>query len=101
MTPETAIVVAIGIPLVGALAIALAGRIGANVREAVTAITSLSLIAVVWGLLPTLMDGGRPSVEISQVMPGLSIAFTVEPLGMLFAALASGLWLVNSLYARE
>jgi len=99
MTPETAIVVAIGIPLVGALAIALAGRIGANVREAVTAITSLSLIAVVWGLLPTLMDGGRPSVEISQVMPGLSIAFTVEPLGMLFAALASGLWLVNSIYS--
>jgi multicomponent Na+:H+ antiporter subunit D len=99
MTPETAILVAIGIPLVGALAIALAGRISPNLREAATAITSLSLIWVVWGLLPILMDGGRPSVEISQVMPGLTIAFTVEPLGMLFAALASGLWLINSIYS--
>ena len=99
MTPETAILVAIGIPLVGALAIALAGRIGPNIREAATAITSVSLIWVVWGLLPLLMDGGRPSIEVSEVMPGLSIAFTVEPLGMLFAALASGLWLINSIYS--
>ena len=99
MTPETAILVAIVIPLVGALAIALAGRISANLREAATAITSVSLIWVVWSLLPILMDGGRPSVEVSEVMPGLSIAFSVEPLGMLFAALASGLWLINSIYS--
>jgi multicomponent Na+:H+ antiporter subunit D len=99
MTPETAILVAIGLPLIGALAIALAGRIGPNIRETATAITSVSLIWVVWGLLPIIMDGGRPSVEVSQVMPGLSIAFTVEPLGMLFAALASGLWLINSIYS--
>jgi multicomponent Na+:H+ antiporter subunit D len=99
MIPETAILVAIVLPLVGALAIVLAGRIGPNIREAATAITSLSLIWVVWGLLPTLMDGGRPSVEVSELMPGLTIAFTVEPLGMLFAALASGLWLINSIYS--
>jgi multicomponent Na+:H+ antiporter subunit D len=99
MTAESAILVAIGLPLVGALLIALAGRIGPNVREAATALTSISLIWVVWGILPTIMQGGRPAVEVSQVMPGLSIAFTVEPLGMLFAALASGLWLINSLYS--
>jgi multicomponent Na+:H+ antiporter subunit D len=99
MTAESAILVAIVIPLIGALAIALAGRIGPNIREAATTITSVSLIFVVWGLLPTIMQGGRPAVEVSQVMPGLSIAFTVEPLGMLFAALASGLWLINSLYS--
>ncbi|MGX9459611.1 monovalent cation/H+ antiporter subunit D family protein [Shewanella sp. A14] len=99
MTPETTILVAIGLPLVGALAISLAGRIGPNIREAATAITSVSLIWVVWGLIPTLMEGGSPSVEVSEVMPGLTIAFTVEPLGMLFAALASGLWLINSIYS--
>lgn len=41
MIPETAILVAIGIPLVGALAIALAGRLSPNIREAATAITSV------------------------------------------------------------
>lgn len=99
MSPETAILVAIGLPLTGALGIALAGRIGPNLREMVTLLTAVSLIWVVWGLLPVLMDGGRPAVAVSQVMPGLAIAFKVEPLGMLFAALASGLWLINSIYS--
>ncbi|MEP7706653.1 monovalent cation/H+ antiporter subunit D family protein [Paraglaciecola sp. 25GB23A] len=99
MTAETAILMAIIVPLFGALAIVLAGRISPNLREAATAVTSISLIFVVWGLLPTIMDGGRPAIEVSELMPGISIAFKVEPLGMLFAALASGLWLINSIYS--
>lgn len=99
MTPVTAILVAICLPAAGALAIALAGRISPNLREAVTLVTAAALIWVVWGLLPILMGGGRPSVEVSQIMPGLVIAFKVEPLGMLFAALASGLWIINSIYS--
>ena len=99
MTAEMSILLAIVVPLVGALAIALAGRISPNLREAATAITSIALIFVVWSLLPEVMDGGRPAIEVSQLMPGISIAFKVEPLGMLFAALASGLWLINSIYS--
>jgi multicomponent Na+:H+ antiporter subunit D len=99
VSPATAILVAIVLPLIGALAIILAGRVSANLREAVTLTTAGTLIWVVWGLLPTLMAGGRPAIEVSQVMPGLTIAFKVEPLGMLFAALASGLWLINSIYS--
>ena len=45
------------------------------------------------------MDGGRPFVRIAEIVPGVEIAFRVEPLGMLFAALASGLWIVNSIYS--
>lgn len=99
MIPETAILTAICLPLAGALAIAVAGRISPNLREATTLLTAAALIWVVWGLMPTLMAGGRPAVEVSEVMPGLTIAFRVEPLGMLFAALASGLWLINSVYS--
>jgi multicomponent Na+:H+ antiporter subunit D len=99
VTPETAILVAIGLPLAGAFAIALAGRVSPNLREAATLTTAAALIWVVWGLLPTLLEGGRPAVEVSHVMPGLVIAFKVEPLGMLFAALASLLWIINSIYS--
>ncbi len=99
MNPETAILVAIVLPVAGALAIALAGRIGPNLRETMTLVTAAALIWVVWGMLPTLMADGRPAVTVGEVMPGLSIAFRVEPLGMLFAALASGLWLINSVYS--
>tara|TARA_R110001599_G_scaffold325504_1_gene537699 strand:- start:71270 stop:72736 length:1467 start_codon:yes stop_codon:yes gene_type:complete len=99
MTAEATILAAICLPLAGALAIALAGRVSPNLRESVTLITAAVLAWLVWSMLPTLMAGGRPGVEVSEVMPGLNIAFKVEPLGMLFSALASGLLIVNSIYS--
>ena len=45
------------------------------------------------------MAGGRPALRLFEVLPGLELAFSVEPLGMLFALIASGLWIVNSLYS--
>lgn len=33
------------------------------------------------------------------IVDGVDIAFSVEPLGMLFALIASGLWIVNSIYS--
>jgi multicomponent Na+:H+ antiporter subunit D len=99
MTEQTAILLALALPLFGAVGIALAGRVSANLREAVTLTTAGGLAWVVWGLLPGVLDGGRPSVSVAEVLPGVSIAFQVEPLGMLFAALASGLWIVNSIYS--
>ena len=99
MTVETQILLALAIPLVGAIGIALAGRVGANLREAVTLTTAGALAWSVWSLLPLVMNGGRPSVTVAEFLPGLRLAFEVEPLGMLFAALASGLWIVNSIYS--
>ena len=85
-------------PLLGAVGIALAGR-WPNLRETVTLVTASVLALAVWSLAPGIMDGGRPGVVVAEVFGGLSIAFSVEPLGMLFAALASTLWIVNSVYS--
>ena len=34
-----------------------------------------------------------------ELFSGLPVAFRVEPLGMIFALVASGLWIVNSIYS--
>jgi multicomponent Na+:H+ antiporter subunit D len=99
MTAPNAILVALALPLFGALAIALAGRISANLRETATLLTAGGLAFTVWQIVPVVMAGGRPAVTLAEVLPGISIAFTVEPLGMLFAALASSLWIINSIYS--
>ena len=99
MSVETQILLALALPLAGALGIALAGRVGANLREAVTLTTAGALAWNVWSLIPMVMDGDRPSVTAARVLPGVDIAFEIEPLGMLFAAPASGLWIVNSIYS--
>ena len=99
MSAQASILLALVVPLIGAVGIALAGRVNANLREAVTLITATALALVVWGLVPEIMGGGRPSLWLTQVLPGVAIEFQVEPLGMLFAALASGLWIINSIYS--
>lgn len=99
MRADTAILVALALPLFGALGIALAARVNTNLREAVTLVTACALAWTVWGLLPDVMAGGRPSVHLGELVPGIQVAFRVEPLGMLFAALAAGLWIVNSVYS--
>ena len=99
MSAQNAILVALALPLAGALAIALAGRVSANLRETVTLVTAGGLAYTVWQIVPEIMAGGRPGVTLAEVLPGISLAFTVEPLGMLFAALASSLWIINSIYS--
>ncbi len=97
-TPAELVLAAMAVPTLGAALIWQAGRVP-NLREAVTLTTAVLLLAVVLALLPTVLAGGRPALTLFTVMPGLQIAFEVEPLGMLFALIASGLWIVNSLYS--
>ncbi len=99
MNAQNAILVALTVPLIGALGIAMAGRFSANLRESVTLLTAGGLAWTVWSIVPEVMAGGRPGVTLAEVLPGISIAFEVEPLGMLFAALASSLWIINSIYS--
>ena len=98
MTPTSAIAFSIGLPLFGALLIVLQDRYP-NIREAITLITAACLILVVLTILPAVYEGGRPGFVAFEIMPGLPIAFEAEPLGMLFALVSSGLWLVTSFYS--
>ncbi|MCY4198617.1 MAG: proton-conducting transporter membrane subunit [Gammaproteobacteria bacterium] len=99
MSAELAILASLALPLAGAVLIAFAGRIGVNVREAATMLIAGALALIVWSLVPAVAAGERPQVSVAEVLPGIELAFAVEPLGMLFAALASMLWIVNSLYS--
>ena len=99
MSSEALIVLAIVAPLLGAVGIVLAGHKRPNLREAVTLVTAVGLVALVWSLLPGIVAGDRPYIRLLEFIPGLAVEFRVEPLGMLFAALASLLWVVNSIYS--
>jgi len=93
------ILLALGLPLLGAVGIALAGRINANLREGVTLATAGALAWAVYSQVPGLFAGERPELALFEVVAGIEVAFRIEPLGMMFAALASGLWIVNSIYS--
>jgi hypothetical protein len=90
--------VALLLPVAGALLIAATGK-WPNLREAVTLSTGGLLLLAVMTIYSDLEAGARPALVLVETLPGLPIALAVEPLGMLFALLASFLWIVTSLYA--
>jgi multicomponent Na+:H+ antiporter subunit D len=98
VTPAQLIAAALLVPAAGAAGIALAGR-WPNLREGVTLAAAALLFACVLALLPTVLAGGVPQLFVLEMLPGIALGFRVEPLGMLFALVASGLWIVNSVYS--
>jgi multicomponent Na+:H+ antiporter subunit D len=98
MSTETAIALSLAVPLFGALLIGLFGR-WPDLRETVTLTTAGALFATVLSILPAVAAGRRPGFVLADLFPELAVKFVVEPLGMLFALIASGLWIVTSIYS--
>jgi multicomponent Na+:H+ antiporter subunit D len=99
LSATTAVGLAVAWPFAGIVLIALFRR-WPNIRETASLVTAGSLFGVVAGvILPAVQGGARPRLDIVEVLPGLSLAFEVEPLGMLFALVASGLWIVTTLFS--
>lgn len=98
MTPEFLLVASLLSPVAGGILILAAGRSpGARdilmvAAAVVTAVFTLMLAAQV-------LDGARPVLTLHQLMPGLPIGFAVEPLGMIFAAVAGTLWPITAVYS--
>ena len=82
MSVPVAVALAVVWPLAGAL---------------LTAGSLIALVAAV--ILPEVAAGGRPRIDLVEVLPGVALAFEVEPLGILFGLVASGLWIVTTLYS--
>jgi multicomponent Na+:H+ antiporter subunit D len=98
MTPSTLMLLAVLLPLLAVGPIALAGR-HPNLREAVSLGAGGLLVLVVLTLGGHLSEGTLEPLVLGEMLPGLTIAFALEPLGMLFAVVAATLWPVTILYA--
>ena len=98
MTPEMMIWIGMGLPL---LAVGLTYLFGSipNLREACTLLVGVVLFGVTCVLANHVFAGERPVWTVGPMLPGFNIAFKVEPLGMLFALVASGLWIVTTVYS--
>jgi multicomponent Na+:H+ antiporter subunit D len=95
---ELMLQLAIIIPLLSTFVIFATGK-QPNLRESVTIISSLVLIFLVANLYQGVLAGKSITAFWWELLPGLTISFDIEPLGMLFALIASFLWLVTTIYA--
>ena len=98
MSEQAALIGVVVVPLLGALAVVLAGS-RPNLREAMSLGAGVVLLALVVRLLPRALSGDWPTTVLAEPIPGLSLAFSAEPLGMLFGLIASFLWIVTTVYS--
>jgi len=86
------------VSLVAVVPIVLSSR-RPNVRESWTILAGLIKFGLVLSMLPTVLAGNTVEFTLWKILPQLSIQFRVDAMGMLFALVASLLWIVTSIYS--
>ncbi|MCP5087014.1 MAG: monovalent cation/H+ antiporter subunit D family protein [Rhodobacteraceae bacterium] len=97
MDTNTLIFLAMLIPT-AAMAGNMAFRHLPDVRDGFTFVCAVLTFCCVLGILSNVGNGTTEEVSLFEVFPGLDLAFNVEPLGLLFALVASGLWIITHVY---
>ncbi len=98
MSSTLALGLALALPAVGAALIAAFQR-RPNLRDAVSLATAAALFLLVLSLARPVLAGGRPELVLAEWLPGLALVLKLEPLGLLFALVAAGLWFVSGIYS--
>ena len=84
--------------LIAIIPISLSGN-SENKREFFTFAAAAIKVGLVFAMLPTILGGDTISYTLVSIIPGLSIAFKVDAFGILFAIIASCLWIVTTIYS--
>jgi multicomponent Na+:H+ antiporter subunit D len=86
------------VSLVGTALIVLTRR-RPNLREACSLVTALLKFGIVASMLPIVLSGYTIHHTLLTFLPGVSLEFRVDALGILFALIASFLWIVTTVYS--
>jgi multicomponent Na+:H+ antiporter subunit D len=70
-----------------------------NLREAWTLIAAAIKFALVAALLPGALAGRVAVINLLEISPGVSLSLRADAFGVFFALIASGLWIVTSIYS--
>ncbi|MEE0740736.1 MAG: monovalent cation/H+ antiporter subunit D family protein [Emergencia sp.] len=88
------------IPLTAsALILLYGGRIKENLREGITLGAAILMVVCVFSMLPEVLSGNSFTVSLFRIADGITFALKADAVGMVFACVASGLWIITSVYS--
>lgn len=92
--------IAIGAALLAALLILFLGnRLRPNVRESITLTAAVVMAGVIFSMAPQVLEGNVYTVTLWSIADGLELKLKTDGAGMVFACIASGLWILTSVYS--
>lgn len=86
------------IPLFGALVV-MTMKNHPNIREFISSCASILLFIIVLSFIPALKAGQTLVYPIFHILPGLSITLRADGFSMIFAMVASSLWMIAVFYS--
>lgn len=89
---------AVMIPLFGALVV-MTLKNNVNLRETVSFCASVLLFCVVLSFIPAIREGKTLVYTVFNLLPGLSITLRADGFSMIFAMVASSLWMIAVFYS--
>ena len=85
-------------PLITGLAVLLFNN-SKNMRDICGPIGGIITFASAIAIAMAIIDGQTISINLWQIVPGIGVSFNVTALGALFGIVASGLWILASIYS--
>lgn len=90
---------AVGISMLAALLIAFTGSRRQNLREAWSVIASLVKFGIIISMVPGVLKGDVYTYTLCSITDTVGLTLTTDPAGMIFAVLASTLWIPVTFYS--
>ncbi len=98
MSIETILLLAIALPFLTAIAVLVSGA-SPNLRDGISIAAGCIVFYLVSQIYDVVSAVDEVTFTLLEMIPGLTISFVVEPLGMVFALIASFLWIITTIYA--
>lgn len=89
---------AVLVSLLAVPAILLASR-RPNIREGISLVAAVVKFLLILAILPAVRSGEQVVLELVEIAPGIGLTLGVDSLGVYFALVASGLWILTTLYS--
>lgn len=70
-----------------------------NTRDAISFIAAIIKFLIVASMAPAILSGNTIEYTLFNTFPAVAFKFRVDPLGMVFATIASFLWILASVYS--
>jgi multicomponent Na+:H+ antiporter subunit D len=85
-------------PLLGALVVMRSGK-HPDLREGISCAASVTTFGLIVSMMPDVLHGNRLHFDLFDILPGLSVTLRADAFSMIFAVVASFLWMLAVFYS--
>ncbi|MBU0674070.1 MAG: monovalent cation/H+ antiporter subunit D family protein [Proteobacteria bacterium] len=85
-------------PLIGSLVVMRCGK-HPDLREGVSFVAAVTMFGIVMSMVPDVLSGNRLVYTLFKILPGLTVTLRADGLSMIFAVVASSLWILAVFYS--